>query len=116
GPEKPKRPRGIDAATVEAMAARYEQGLSYKTVGREFGRAESTVRYLLVERRGIVSRPSSVPYKHPAPEERVCAREGCDERFTPTGYQAAQPGGGRFCSRACHYAPRYVADPEDPVC
>lgn len=52
--------------------------------------------------------------KHPPPAPRSC--ETCGEEFTPDGHQASQPGWGRFCSRACHYASRYVAELEERVC
>jgi transcriptional regulator with XRE-family HTH domain len=114
-PDKPKRPRGVDAATVDAMEARYRDGASFETIGVEFGKAPSTVHYLLVERRGVAPRPCSVPDKHPARSLRTCERNGCHNLHAPTGYQVAK-GEGRFCSRACHYADRQVAEPEERIC
>jgi hypothetical protein len=58
---------------------------------------------------------ASVPRKHPARQLRPCEREGCQNLHAPTGYQVAK-GEGRFCSRACHYAARQVAEPEERVC
>jgi hypothetical protein len=37
---------------------------------------------------------------HPKPEERECAREGCDNRFVPEAWNLAH-GWGRYCSRRC---------------
>jgi len=34
------------------------------------------------------------------PEERVCARDGCENRFTPSGSNVAM-GWGKFCSKRC---------------
>jgi hypothetical protein len=112
----PIRPlRRYDEATVDKIVERYLAGASTVRISADLGIPIRTVGYQLA-RRGIERRPSSVPHKHPAPGERVCAREGCGERFTPTGHQAAQPGGGRFCSRACARAAQRVADPEPRAC
>jgi hypothetical protein len=53
--------------------------------------------------------------KHPKPEARTCAREGCEEVLTPTGYQVAR-GWGRFCSRPCARAAGRVAEPTPREC
>src|SRR5438034_8915674 len=74
-------------AQIDIAVEHYERGDSAETIEGELGIPASTVYYHL-ERRGIARRPCAVPYKHPVPEERVCARDGCEKRFTPTGYQA----------------------------
>lgn len=109
-----QRTRGLDAVTVDGLVKGYKQGASGDTLEDEFGIPRSTVYYHL-HRRRVEMRSPNVPWKHPAPEEQVCAYEGCDEEFTPTGYSVAR-GWGRFCSPACHYAARQVAAPEERVC
>jgi len=106
--------RRYEETTVDVIVERYLAGDSTPTISADLGIPIRTVGYQL-ERRGIERRPSSVPYKHPAPGERVCALEGCDEKFTPTGYQVAQ-GGGRFHSRAHARAAQRVAEPEPRKC
>jgi len=107
--------RRYDEETVDVIIERYVAGESGPKLATEFGMPIRSFYYQL-NRREIQRRPPSVPHKHPAPGQRVCAREGCKNKFTPTGYQAAQPGGGRFCSRACHYVARRVAEPEERTC
>ncbi len=43
--------------------------------------------------------------KHPKPSKRVCAFEGCERRFTPTGPQLSR-GQGTYCSKTCEGAAR----------
>jgi hypothetical protein len=106
--------RRYDEATVDVIVERYLAGDSTPKISADLGIPIRTVAYQL-ERRGIKRRPPSVPHKHPAPGERVCAFEGCDEKFTPTGYQVAR-GWGRFCSPACARAASRVAEPEERTC
>jgi hypothetical protein len=67
--------RRYDEQTVDALVARYMQGAGSPTLAVDFNMPVRTVQYQL-RRRGIELRPSSVPYKHPAPGEQVCALEG----------------------------------------
>jgi hypothetical protein len=119
GPTIPAAPprrtlRRYTEAEVDAWEERYKLGDSLETIERELGPPASTVLYHL-KRRRIARRPCAVPYKHPARSLRPCEREGCHNFHAPTGYQVDK-GEGRFCSRACHYASRYVAEPEERVC
>jgi hypothetical protein len=107
--------RRLNEATADAIVARYEEGAGLDTLEAEFRPIPRSTIYYQLRRRGVRMRPSSVPHRHPAPEPRTCAREGCDTAFTPTGYQVAQ-GEGRFCSRACARGASRVAEPEERTC
>jgi DNA invertase Pin-like site-specific DNA recombinase len=87
-------------------------GVPRKEMAEELGVSRSQIQADLRD----LNRPKRPPRrKHPAPEKRVCALEGCDEKFTPTGYSVAQ-GWGRFCSRPCARAAERVAEPEPRTC
>jgi hypothetical protein len=105
---------GADEVPERRQRAAYlyvVEGLSLERTADELACSVSTVVREL-EALGVERRRR----KHPAPEPRVCARDGCDVVFTPTATQVLK-GFGKFCSRECdHEAHRIHAKPVELVC
>jgi len=89
----------IEARRDEEVRLYVECGLTLEHVADMLHVSTSLVQRDL-KLRGISLRPAGFQPKHPKPEERECAREGCSVRFTPTPWDLAA-GKGRFCSSGC---------------
>ncbi len=81
------------------MVALYADGVSLDKIGARYHVAGKKARSA-IEARGVPIRTAGQRRRYPDPEERTCAGDGCDVRFTPTPSKAAQ-GEGRYCSKAC---------------
>ena len=89
----------------------YGEGLSARKVAEAIGRSESVVLgYLKAE--GVQLRRS----KAPEWEERVCGREGCNERFRPAP-ALVRKGFGIYCGQECEAEARRKYPAAEPrVC
>jgi hypothetical protein len=87
----------LAGATMDECAAM--EGVSRRTIGR------------LLDAEGVARR-----HPQPRPDERVCARDGCDNCFRPTRRQLDQ-GYGLYCSNTCDgEAHRIYARPAERTC
>lgn len=95
----------------QRAAELYPKLRSVKRVAAELGCAPSTA-YLDLEAAGV----EFFHTNEPQTEERVCARDGCENVFRPTPRQVRK-GFGKFCKRECdHEAHRIHPKPEERVC
>ena len=90
----------------------YQQGLSTNKVAAALGCTWDTARSDLLAA-GFTFKRST---RAAAIEPRVCAREGCENVFTPKPAQLRK-GYGKFCTRKCdHEAHRIYPQPGERVC
>ncbi len=96
-------PRGRQRSSVwnesEKIATLYREGSTLEAISSLYSVSPGTVVAILDEN-GVRRRKGGNRRIYPVPEERTCANDGCEERFTPTGRQLAL-GHGRYHSYAC---------------